>query len=371
MMKGIVMKKIIALMLVLVSVLSAVSCSSGGKSVMSLGNAKVNEATYKYWMSTYKAMYLRSYTDIKDTEEFWMKKISDTSDITNEELVNNLIRDNIKTNLVSMALYVENGLVVSDQKKSEIDGYIDSLIQEIGEGSRKKFNSMLGEFGINLSMLRTIFINEQKTADLFEYYYGSNGIKSVTDDDREEYLTDNYIHFLQINVNDAYAYDEEDGKYKTDQNGEYIKRSLTDSEKKEKSERISNIDEAISREMDFGEIYKSFSENTDYPGGYYFSQETSANYSQEIFNVAKALEIGEIKKYRSDKLGTFYIKRIELDSGAYKADGNKDFFDKYDTAVAQSLFNKLISDRFEDITTDEELLNQISVKSCKPNYLLR
>ena len=50
---GVYMKKIVSLIAAL-ALLLVTSCSSGGgKTVMSLGNAKIDEATYAYWMSTY------------------------------------------------------------------------------------------------------------------------------------------------------------------------------------------------------------------------------------------------------------------------------------------------------------------------------
>lgn len=71
-----------------------------------------------------------------------------------------------------MSLYAENGLTMSDSMKDKIDSYIDSLVEELADGSRKTMNANLAEFGINLNILRTVFINEQKSSDLFDYYYG-------------------------------------------------------------------------------------------------------------------------------------------------------------------------------------------------------
>lgn len=181
-----------------------VSCSSGGKSVMTLGNASVNEGTYKYWMATYKARYLSTYTDINDTASFWSAKMSDNSDLTNGDFLNDLIRQNIKTNLVAMQLFAEEGLTVSDSDKAKIDEYISSLVDERANGSRKEMNSALAPFGININMMKTIFINEQKVSSLFDYFYGDNGKTPLTDSDRETYYRDNYIRFIQININNAF-----------------------------------------------------------------------------------------------------------------------------------------------------------------------
>ena len=366
---GVYMKKIVSLIAAL-ALLLVTSCSSGGgKTVMSLGNAKIDEATYAYWMSTYKARYLRTYTDIKDTASYWNEKISDLSEKTNEELVNGLIRDNIRSNLVAMSLYAENGLTMSDSMKDKIDSYIDSLVEELADGSRKTMNANLAEFGINLNILRTVFINEQKSSDLFDYYYGDNGKTPVTDSEREAYYEENYVRFYQINVNDAYAYAEDsDGTYQKNEDGSYKKRSLTDKEKAEKAEKIAQIEKKLSDGADFSGLYEEYSENTDYPGGYYFSLTSAGDYIADIVTKAFSLEEGEWIKYTSDTYGTFFIKRAALDDGAYSAEANADFFDDFDASVADDLYNKMITSHFGEISVDEERLNAVSVKDCKANY---
>lgn len=55
-------------------------------------------------------------------------------------------------------------------------------------------------------------------------------------------------------------------------------------------------------------------------------------------------------------------------TGAYSAEANADFFDDFDTSVADDLYNKMITSHFDEISVDEELLNAVSVKDCKANY---
>lgn len=362
------MKRFIGVMLLFIFLLS--SCSSGGKTVMSLGNAKVSESEYGFWMSTYKARYVSAYTDIRDDGAYWASAITDGSDTTNEMLVNDLIRQNIKTNLVAMSLFAEEGLILSDAAKEEIDSYIQSLIDERCDGSRKIFNSELGKFGINMDMLRRIFINEQKISELYAYYFGENGTKKITDTERNEYYKDNYVRFIQINVNTAFAYEEDgDGSYIQDTDGSYVKRKLTSDELSEKKKRTDEIDALLSKEeCDWDELYEKYSENTFYPNGYYFSSETAANYVGEIVTEAFTIDVGEWKKIVSEEYGTFYIKRLELDEGAYRNEENSDFFDGFDDTVSQSLFDDIMTAEFEKIVIDEELLNAVSVADVEANY---
>ena len=114
--------------------------------------------------------------------------------------------------------------------------------------------------------------------------------------------------------------------------------------------------------------FKDYSENTDYPGGYYFSLTSAGDYIADIVTKAFSLEEGEWMKYTSDTYGTFFIKRAALDDGAYSAEANADFFDDFDTSVADDLYNKMITSHFDEISVDEELLNAVSVKDCKANY---
>lgn len=362
------MKKLLPIVLSVIMLFT--SCTSGGgETVMSLGNAKVSEGEYLYWMATYKARYLTSYTDIRDNPTYWGDTISDGSEMTNEELVNDLIRQNIKSNLVAMAMFAEEGLTLSESDKTEIDEYITSLIDERAEGSRKTFNAEIGAFGVNINMLRTLFMNEQKIAELYTYYYGENGKTPVTDADRQTYYGDNYVRFMQINVNDAFVYEtDEDGVYIQDTDGTYKTRDLTDSEKAAKAKKIAEIDTLLADGGDVEELYADHSENTDYKNGYYFSSSTASDYVGEIVTKAFTLDIGQWTKITSADYGTFYIKRLELDEGGYANEENADFFDGFDDIVAQDLFDDLITSRFDDIVIDEALLNAVSVADVTANY---
>lgn len=345
------------------------SCASSGGTVMSFGSAKVSEAEYKYWMATYKARYISAYTDIQDSAAYWSSKLTESSEVSNEELVNGLIRQNIKTNLVAMGLFAENGLTLSDEKKDEIDEYIDSMVDELADGSRKTLNAELAEFGVNINTLRNIFINEQKVTELYDYYYGDNGATPLTDAQRNEYYENNYVRFVQINVNDAFVYEEdEDGTYIQNTDGSYKTRDLNDEEKAEKNKKIAEIEALIAEGNDIEELYSEYSENTSYPNGYYFSSATAANYVGEIVTQAFKLGEGEWTKVVSEKYGTFFIKRLPLDEGAYASEENSDFFGGYDDTVKQDLYDTLITSHFEEITVDEKLLNAVSVADIKANY---
>ena len=99
------------------------------------------------------------------------------------------------------------------------------------------------------------------------------------------------------------------------EDGSYKKRSLTDKEKAEKAEKIAQIEKKLSDGADFSGLYEEYSENTDYPGGYYFSLTSAGDYIADIVTKAFSLEEGEWIKYTSDTYGTFFIKRAALDDG--------------------------------------------------------
>ena len=365
------MKRTLSLILAAVLILATAltSCASGGKAVMKLGNATVDEAMYRYWMATYKARYVSAYTDIKDSTEYWKATISEDSDTTNEKVLNDLIRSNIKTNLAAMAIFAEEGLTVSDSAKAEVDEYIQSMVDELADGSRKTLNADLAEFGVNINLLRNIFINEDKVASLLEYFYGESGKNALTDADRDKFYRENYVRFAQININDAFVYEEdESGTYIQDENGTYKTRGLNAEEKAAKDKVIAEIDALLADGGDVEALYNDYSENTDYPNGYYFSSATGANYVGEIVTKAFTLAEGEWTKITSDKYGTFYIKRLPLDEKGYSNADNSDFFDGFDDTLKQELFDDMLSARFDGIEIDEELLDAISVADVTPNY---
>ena len=366
-------KQAAALILCAILVISLSACKNGNsegeitaaKPVMTLGEYTIDEGVYRFLYATYKARYLSMYSDASDTSAFWNAEFSDG--VTNAARFDDLVRDNIRMYLVAEKLFDDEGLSISDSALAEIDDYIDELVSERFDGDRGKLEASLVGYGADADAFREVTVTSEKMTRLFDHYFASNGTRALTDDDRSAYYTEHYVRFAQINVNDAYAYVESDGAYVQNEDGTYKTRDLTDAERAKKDAIISEIDDALAAGESVESLYSDYSENTDYPDGYYFSRESAVSYDEKLVDTAFSLAVGEYAKLRTEH-GTFWIERLELPKDGWALTGSADFFGDLDDAVKNELFDELLKSHFSEIVEDAEAVDSVSVKNLKPNY---
>ena len=361
--------RLAALMLALMLALggSLVSCRETEKSgaVMTLGEHTVDEGYYRFLYATYKARYLALYDGARDAADFWRADHGDGE--TNAEWMDSLVRDVIRMLLSAEAIFDERGLTLDDETHRKNGDYIDDLIYERFDGDGDKFDEALAALGADRDSLMRKLDGEAKMTALFDHYFGTNGVRKLTDEDLEEYYAANYVRFGQINVNDAYVYVEEDGHYVQNADGSYATRALTDAERASKDAVIAEVDSRLAAGEDFDALYAGFSENTSYPHGYYFSADTAADYDADIVAAAFALAEGEWTKLHTAH-GTFWIKRLPLDEGGFALDETADFFGGFQTAVKNSLFDRILKAEYPKIAEDADKVNALSVTSVAANY---
>ena len=357
--------RIIALAAALAALFCACRKEQTPDPVMSVGETAIDEGSYRFLYATYKARYLARYSDASDVASFWSAEHSDG--VTNAEWMDGLIRDSIRMQLSAEHLFDTEGLKLPDDKLNAIDEYISDIKNERFGGDDEKFAEALAEFGTDENGYRSYLAATEKMSALFEHYYGSAGTVKVTEGDRDKYMRENYVRFVQININDAYVLAEEDGHYIQNVDGSYERRALTDGELAEKQSVIAEIDRRLAAGEALEELYAEYSENVDYPNGYYFSALTAADYDETIVAAAFALAEGEQTKLHTEH-GTFYIKRLALDSGAYAREENADFFGGFESAVKNSLYDEMLRSRFGEIAEVSDRLNALSVTSVAPNY---
>lgn len=337
---------------------------SAGETVMKYGDSEISENEFVYYLATYKGRFKQSYTDFSDTAEFYASEIADG--VTYETYLFDIITDNVKRTLVCDALFDEMDLKLNGSIEEEIDYYIDDYITEYAGGSKNQFNAALSEYGINVSMLKKIYLRDEKATAVFNAMYGSSGTNPITDTERAEYLEDNYVRVRHIYVNDKYVYaTDEDGYAMYTEDGYKQTRQLTDEELEAKNALIAAIDESLTDGDDFEAIYDAFSEDKYYENGYYLTRTT--DFISDVVSSAFDLDEGEWVKIVSD-YGTHYIKRLPLDESPWDDDANSDFFENYDTDVAEYLFGEYIDELLPSVETNDEIIETYSVESSPINY---
>ncbi len=339
-------------------------CSSAGADIMTYSNSEITENEFQFYLATYKGRFKQYYTDFSDTSAFYASEFSEGT--TYEDYLFDMVVENVKRTLVCDALFDELGLKMNSSVEQQIDAYIDDYILEYAGGSKNQFNAALAPYGINASMLKNIYLRDEKAAAVFDALYGSSGATPVTDADRSAYLNENYVRVRHIYVNNKYVYaTDEDGYALYTEDGLKQTKAMEGEELEAKNALIAAIDEELASSADFEEVYEAFSEDKYYANGYYLTRTT--DFVSDVVGSAFELDEGEFVKIESE-VGTHYIKRLPMDETPWSDKANADFFTDYDTVVAEQLFGDYLTGLLPDVVVDEEILAAYSVETSTTNY---
>jgi hypothetical protein len=360
------LKKVIAAVLCAAVCLSFTGCvKNESPVVMSYGDRTVTADVYTYWLCTYKAYYLYTYSDVTDSEEFWTSEVTDG--VTAEQYFRDMINENVKLSLVSAKLCDDLGLTVPDEFYDSLDDYMSDLLTEYADGNKSMLNLALSEFGINDKKLREIFATEQLSTILFNHMYGDGGTETVTDEMRDEYYRSGaYTRVQQIFINNAYVYEyDEDGNYTYDDDGNIVRSEMTGELLDAENAKVDAVKKGIALGEDFDELYLEYSEDQSYPNGYYLTPTT--DFIDEVVSAAFSLDVGDTIRLESD-YGTHFLKCLELDDKAWENEENSDFFDSFETDVETYLFRKYVMSYIDEVTVDEDALAEFDFINATPNY---
>lgn len=347
----------------LLAACALVSCSP--ESVMTYGSHSINENEFSYYLATYKGKYAQTYADFKNTPEYFSSVVTDDGQ-TVEDVLYSAVVHNVEMTLVCEQMFDDYGLSLSRSVEDTINSYIDDFVDEYADGSRNKFNAALGAYGVNINMLKKIYLRDEKVSALYDALYGTNGIIGITDEDRQNYLDENYVRVRHIYVNNKYMYaTDEDGVQEYTDDGLRKKRELTAEELAAKQALIDAIDESLAEGADFDEVYDAFSEDKYYKNGYYISE--NMDFIEDVTDSAMSLEVGEYKKIETD-YGTHYIMRLEMDEKPWENEDNSDFFDGYDTTVGQALFADMAEEKISEVVLNEDVLGEYTMADSAINY---
>ncbi len=355
--------KLLSLMLACILILPMAGCAKT-TAALSYGENEITTNMYRYWLSSYKGRFLYTYTDMTDTDAFWDSILYEG--VTAEEYLNGVVLENTKRSLLCMELFDRYNLTMPESMLAEIDTYIDDLVNEYSDGNRREFNALLAEYGINIDMLREIYIAEDQAMVLYDYLYGEGGPRALSEEDLDAYYRENYVRIRHIYVNNAYTQvTNEAGYLQYDSSGNALTRALTEEELAEKQAIIDAIDEALANGEDFAAVYEKYSEDKYYVNGYYLTEDTP--FISEVVDAAFALAVDGWISVTSD-YGTHYIKRLPLEDNAYNESTNSDFFSEYADTVASADFYAYLESMLGEITVNEEEIARYSVRDAAVNY---
>ena len=393
-MKKSVLRICAALTALLLALIQLVSCSSLGTPVMTLGKTEITGSMIEFWMSRYKAQFEYSYGQslktaygLSSVDSIWKVKVKDDSAETYDDMFSSYIFDNAKTYLCALYLFDQFGLKLPDSTVKKTDETINEYVTNLADGSKSEFNAILAAYGINMKILRELYLADEKVSYLREYLFGSNGTEPITTQQIEDYYQKNYVRMKQICVFiNQRPKQNEDGTYVTDSSGKTQYTAMTADENAAARTKIEEALAKIDGGEDFEKALSEYDENKaddGYKNGIYMSAESSFGNDedlQKIYETLCEMKVGEVRELELSN-SLHIIKKYELDTGAYAKAENSDFFlfndgtGSYQTLqqyVKTPLFLDYIKGKLDefsaDIKIDEEALSQYRISKVKSNY---
>lgn len=187
------------------------SCAQKTTPIAELNDYAISENMYTLFLSRIKGTLARQGYSV-DSSTFW-EMVVDENSTTYDEYFRQAALTDTRRYLAAMVLFDEEGLVLPKTEKEKIDAEIEEFISDAG--SKSELNSILGKYGMNVDMLRDLYIMEAKFQYLQTHYYGKDGEK-IDGGVRQQYLTENVVCFRQVLIRSYYYV------YETDANGDDI-----------------------------------------------------------------------------------------------------------------------------------------------------
>ena len=207
-------RRLVAVLLCLTLLAGAVAmtaCSKKESTLLELDGHTISVNQYQLLLSRVKAsLYYGGYSVNSDT--FW-DMVIDSDGNTYDQYFRNAALNDAKRYLAAAALFDELGLVLPQSYKDAIEEDIEEYIRDAG--SKSALNNTLSAYGVNVDMLRDLYLLEAKYAYLQTYLYGAEGEK-VAANVRYEYLTEHAVAFKQVLIRSF------DYVYETDLNGDTV-----------------------------------------------------------------------------------------------------------------------------------------------------
>ena len=385
----------LCLIFMVILLIPLISACGKEKNIYTLGDYSITEKEYNYLFGMFKKKVLASMGgDL--TDEDMTQEIS--PGVTLADYLEARYRDGFEQSILSLllaqSLFDKLGLSLSDDEINTINATATAVIAYYGNFSESEFNNIASDYGFDADAMRSVYEKQFRENKVRDYYLGENNEK-VTDQDREGYYRDNYLHYQTLIVNTLY-------KLHTDSYGDVSFVLLDEDEKKERERLVVELKELlINKNMEFDyillkddlslsydELWRKYSDDVHYPNGIYETSNPSAEQlaNSNVLSAAHQSKIDEIKTVTAKRYfegdstleneeitvkpgdyfeyGTIFVKRLPLDEGAYAKNANKEFFDSesFESAVCNYVFFKHLSAYQDSLSYEASISTLISEK---------
>lgn len=369
-----------------------------------LGEYKITEKEYNYLMGMFKKKVLVSF-DSSLTDESLETELS--SGVTLGDYLEARYREGFEQSLMSLlyaqSLFDELGLSLTSEELSYINATATAVVAYYGNYSVKEFNKLAKQYGFDDEAMRSVYEMQYKENKVREYILGKND-SNIQESDRESYYRYAYLRYQTLIVNTVY-------KLHTDSSGEVKFVLLDEYEKEEKERLVLELRELlVNNNMDFDyillkedknlsymELWKKYSDDKFYPSGLYETSNPDAEQlnNSNVLSAAYQSKVGEVKVVTAKRYfegdssldggdvtikpgdyfeyGSIFVKRLELDDGAYQRRESEIFFgDSFEAGVANYTYYNALTKHQESLPYEVSMSTKIldyTFSSVKANEL--
>ena len=213
-MKTTAIRRLLSVVLCLTLLLGALSmtaCASKSPVLLKLDGVEITANQYQFLLSRVKgSLHYTGYNVASDS--FW-NMIIDDRNTTYDDYFRNAVLEDARRYVAALTIFEEKGLVLPQSYLDRIDEDIEEFTRDAG--STSALNSQLSAYGINVDMLREIYIMEAKYDYVQAVIYGADG-ELLAAEARLAYLNENAVCFKQVLIR-AFDY-----VYEKDTNGDDV-----------------------------------------------------------------------------------------------------------------------------------------------------
>ncbi len=195
----------------LLGALGMTACANKGTPLLTLDDHTISVNQYQFLLSRVKGSLGYAGYNV-ESSSFW-DMIIDENNTTYDAYFKNAALDDARRYLAALAIFEERGLSLPQATLDKIDQEIEDYIEEAG--GKSALNSKLGSYGINVDMLKDLYIIEAKYTYLKDTVYGPKG-ELLAAEARLAYVKEHGVAFRQVLIR-AFDY-----VYEKDLNGDDI-----------------------------------------------------------------------------------------------------------------------------------------------------
>ena len=213
-MKNRALRRLLAVLLclgLLAGALGLTACANKGTPLLTLDQHTISVNQYQFLLSRVKGSLGYAGYNV-NSESFW-NMIIDENNTTYDAYFKKAALDDARRYLAAMVIFEEKGLTLPQETLDKIDTEIEDYIN--AAGGKSALNTELSGYGVNLDMLRDLYVMEAKYSYLQDTIYGPKG-ELLAAEARMAYVREYMVGFRQILIR-AFDY-----VYETDANGDVI-----------------------------------------------------------------------------------------------------------------------------------------------------